>query len=111
MSNINLSSNVNSSDVAKEQLIADFKVVIADAEALIKATANQGGDAVATVRTRAEKSLVQAKAKMADVEGMLLARAKAASKVTDDYVRENPWQTLGIAASLGLLIGLVIGNR
>jgi ElaB/YqjD/DUF883 family membrane-anchored ribosome-binding protein len=111
MSNINLSSNVNSSDVAKAQLIDDFKVVIADAEALIKATANQGGDAVATVRIRAEKSLAQAKTKVVAVEGMLRARAKAASKVTDDYARENPWQTLGIAAGLGLLIGLVIGNR
>jgi hypothetical protein len=37
-------------DTSKEQLIADFKIVVADAEALIKATANQGGEALTAVR-------------------------------------------------------------
>lgn len=111
MNNINVPGKANFSDVTKEQLIADFNVVISDAEALIKATANQGGDAVAAVRAKAEKSLVVAKAKMADAEVALLARTKAASQVTDNYVRENPWQTMGIVAGLGLFIGFILGQR
>ena len=34
-------------------------------------------------------------------------RAKAAARATDEYVRDNPWQALGVAAAVGFLIGLV----
>ncbi len=111
MNTNNLPGEANFSDVTKEQLIADFKVVMSDAEALIKATANQGGEALATVRSKAEQSLAMAKAKMADVEAALLVRAKAAAKATDVYVHENPWQAIGVSAGIGLLIGFLMGRR
>jgi ElaB/YqjD/DUF883 family membrane-anchored ribosome-binding protein len=38
-------------------------------------------------------------------------RAKAAAKVTDDYVRDNPWQAIGIAAAIGFLAGLALSRR
>jgi ElaB/YqjD/DUF883 family membrane-anchored ribosome-binding protein len=93
--------------VTKEHLIADFKMVMSDTEALIKATANQGGEALATLRAKAEESLAMAKAKMVDAEAALLVRTKAA----DVYVHENPWQAMGIVAGLGLFIGFLIGRR
>jgi ElaB/YqjD/DUF883 family membrane-anchored ribosome-binding protein len=85
--------------------------VVTDAEALIKATANQGGEALAAVRVKAEASLARAKAKMADAEAALLVRAKAAAKATDVYVHENPWKAIGISGGLGLLIGFLMGRR
>jgi ElaB/YqjD/DUF883 family membrane-anchored ribosome-binding protein len=111
MSTINVPGETNFSDVSKERLIADFKVVISDAEALVKATANQGGDALATVRAKAEASLAMAKAKMAEAEAALRAQTKAAAKATDVYVHENPWKAIGIAAGLGLFIGFLMGRR
>ncbi len=104
-------NNLPVRDVTKEQLIADFKVVIADAEALLKATASQGGEAIANLRTKTEESLAAAKVKMADAQDALVERTKAAAKVTDEYVHDNPWQAAGIAAGIGLLIGLLIGRR
>ena len=80
MSTQNVPGEPDFPDVTKEQLIADFKTVVSDAEALIKATANQGGEALASVRARAEASLARAKAQMADAEAALLVRAKAAAK-------------------------------
>ena len=100
-----------SNDVTKEQLIADFKVVVADAEALLKATANQGGEKLAEVRAKAEESLRVAKEKMAEAQAALLVKTKAAAKATDAYVHENPWKSVGIAAGAGLVIGLLIGRR
>lgn len=100
-----------SDDVTKEQLIADFKVVMADAEALLKATANQGGEKLAEVRAKAEESLRVAKEKMAEAQTALLVKTKAAAKATDAYVHENPWKAVGIAAGVGLVIGLLIGRR
>ena len=98
-------------DVTKEQLIADFKTVVSDAEALIKATAGQGGEALASVRAKAEASLARAKTQMADAEAALVARAKAAAKATDVYVHENPWKAIGISAGVALLVGFIMGRR
>ena len=65
-------------DAAQEQLIANFKMVVSDTEDLLKATANQGGEALAAVRTKAEKSLAMAKTMMTDAEAALLDRTRAA---------------------------------
>lgn len=98
-------------EVTKEQLIDDFKVVVADAEALLKATASQGGEKMAEVRAKAEESLRVAKVKMAEAQAALLAKTKEAARATDVYVHENPWRAIGVAASVGLVIGLLIGRR
>jgi ElaB/YqjD/DUF883 family membrane-anchored ribosome-binding protein len=103
--------SVETDDVTKEQLIHDFKVVVADAEALLKATAGQGGEAMTAVRAKVEASLAVAKAKMADAQAALMVRTKAAAKATDEYVHVHPWQAIGVAASVGMVIGLLIGRR
>ena len=109
--NANYSVDTDTSDVTKQQLINDFKVVVADAEALLKATAGQGGEAVAAARAKAEASLAAAKAKMADVQAALLVRTRAAAGATDEYVHTHPWQSIGGAAAVGVVIGLLIGRR
>ena len=109
--NAQYSAGTVPSDVTKQQLINDFKVVVADAEALLKATAGQGGEAVAAARAKAEASLAEAKAKIADAQAVLLVRTKAAVWATDDYVHTHPWQSIGAAAGVGLVIGLLVGRR
>jgi ElaB/YqjD/DUF883 family membrane-anchored ribosome-binding protein len=98
-------------DVSKEQLVNDFKVVVADAEALIKATANQGGEKVAELRAKTEESLKAARARIAEAQSVVIAKTKEAAKVTDEYVHENPWKAVGAAAGVGLVIGLLIGRK
>ncbi|MDD4881735.1 MAG: DUF883 family protein [Gallionellaceae bacterium] len=100
-----------SGEVTSEQLVADFKVVVADAEALLKATAGQGGEKLAEVRAKAEESLRVAKARLADAQEALIIKTRAAAKATDAYVHENPWRAIGVAAGVGLVIGLLIGRR
>lgn len=95
----------------KQELINDFKVVVADAEALLKATAAQGGEKLNEVRAKAEKSLKVAKAGIADAQVAVIANAKKAADVTDVYVHENPWRAIGFAAGVGLVVGLLIGRR
>jgi ElaB/YqjD/DUF883 family membrane-anchored ribosome-binding protein len=98
-------------EMTSEQLVADFKVVLADAEALLKVTANQGGEKVAEARAKAEESIKVAKARMAEAQAALLVKTKEAAKATDVYVHENPWTAMGVAAGVGLVIGLLIGRR
>jgi len=98
-------------DATKEQLIADFKTVVADAEALLKATANQGGSELTDLRAKAEASLKSAKATIASEQDALLASAKEAAKSADIYVHDNPWGAVGVGAGIGLLIGLLSSRR
>lgn len=93
----------------KDRLINEFKVVVADAEALLKATANTGGEKLAEVRAKAEKSLSIAKAGMVDTQTVVVARAKEAAKATDIYVHNNPWKVIGSSAGVSLVIGVVVG--
>ena len=111
MNTFYLSADTDPSGVTKEQLIHDFKVVVADAEALLKATAGQGGEAMAAVRAKVGASLATAKAKLSDAQAALLAKTKAAAKATDEYVHVHPWQAIGVAASVGVVVGLLIGRR
>ncbi len=96
--NANDMSGANTPEVSKEKLIRDFKVVVADAEA-------------AAARSRIEDSLKVAKAKMLDAEEQLLQKTKAAARATDDYVHDHPWHAVGIAAGIGLVVGMLIGRR
>ncbi len=98
-------------DVSKEKLVADLKVVVADAEELLRATASQAGEKVAAARERIQASLATAKVKLTDAERALLEKSKLAAKATDDYVRENPWQAVGVAAVAGLVLGVLISRR
>jgi len=100
-----------SNDVSKEKLVADLKVVVADAEELLRATASQAGEKVSAARERIQASLATAKVKLGDAERALLEKTKQAAKATDDYVRENPWQAVGIAAMSGLVLGILISRR
>jgi len=98
-------------DVSKDKLVADMKVVIADAEELLKATASAAGDRVSAARTRMEDSLHTARVKLAEAQEVVVDKAKAAARATDDYVHDHPWQAIGIAAGLGFAIGMLVNRR
>ena len=98
-------------DVSKEKLAADLKVVVADAEELLRATASQAGDKVGVARERIQASLASARVKLADTERAVLDKTKIAAKATDEYVHENPWQAVGVAAVIGFLLGALITRR
>ena len=100
---------------ARDKLIEDFKAVMHDAEELLKATENQTGDKIAAVRTRTEESLREARRKLSEMEGDLVEQvnttAKAAARTTDQLVHDNPWQSVALAAAVGLMLGMLTGRR
>ncbi len=95
----------------KEKLVSDMKVVVSDAEEILRATAGVAGEKVGELRERIIDRLRDAKVRIADAEEMLVDRTKAAARTTDDYVNDNPWRAVGIAAGIGLLVGIIIGRR
>jgi ElaB/YqjD/DUF883 family membrane-anchored ribosome-binding protein len=92
----------------KDRLVGDLKSLIADAEELLRATKSHAGEAVAAARQKIEQSLIEGKKALSDAEQMVIQRSKEAADIADDYVRENPWSAIGIAAGVGFLVGLLV---
>jgi ElaB/YqjD/DUF883 family membrane-anchored ribosome-binding protein len=100
-----------SNTVTTAKLVEDLQLVVRDAEALLQATAAQGGEKIEALRARATESLQAARRRLATVEKQALQEARQAAAAADDYVHANPWQAVGVAAGVGLLLGLLIGRR
>ena len=98
-------------DAARDRLIADVKVLMADADEIVKAMASATGEKAIELADRLRINMRNAKDKMADMQVLVTDKAKVAARVTDDYVHDNPWQAVGIAAGVGLLLGLLMGRR
>lgn len=98
-------------EISKEKLMQDFRVVVADAEDLLRATAGQAGEKVAAARERIQENLVAAKVRLAAAEEAVAAKAKEAAKATDEYVHENPWKAVGIGVGVGLIVGMLISRN
>jgi ElaB/YqjD/DUF883 family membrane-anchored ribosome-binding protein len=111
MNNIDMYNQAHNVNMTKQQLLTDLKLVLSDVDALVRATADQGGAEIAKVRTKTADTVAAIKTRVTATEAALLSKAKHASEFTDDYVRGNPWRTLGIVTGVGLLIGLFIGRR
>lgn len=86
------------------KLMADVKAVVADIEAITKAG---GADAAAQVSSK----LALLKEKVVVAERAMVEKAKASAKAVDGYVHENPWKSIGIAAGVGVLIGLLLNRN
>lgn len=91
-----------------DQLIGEFKALMADAEALIKATEDHPSETIGSIRNKALETLSGAKESISKLDGSLTDKAKVVAEGADDFVHRNPWEAVGVAAGLGILIGLLI---
>lgn len=101
----------NDTAVTKDKLTQDLKIVVADAEELVRATASQAGEKVAVAREKIQDSLHRARIKLAEAEDMMIDKTRQAARATDEYVHDHPWKAVGVAAGIGLIVGLLIGRR
>jgi ElaB/YqjD/DUF883 family membrane-anchored ribosome-binding protein len=89
-----------------ERLLQDLKAVVRDGEELLRAGARDVSKRGQAARERLASALEVAK----DTQRKLQDRATAGVKATDRKIRDNPYQSIGIAFGIGLLIGVVL-NR
>ena len=94
-----------------DRLMGDLQAVVRDTENLLKATAGDASERVAKARAHAEESLRQARVRLHEMQQHLAARAREAAQKTNEYVHENPWPSMGVAAGIGFMIGLLVGRR
>ena len=98
-------------NTSKDELITDMKVVLTDVEDLLKAATAATGETAAALREKAAGRLKVATEKLTDLQEAALLKGKEAAKVTDDYVHDHPWMAVGIAATTGFLLGLLVSRR
>ena len=97
--------------ITTDKLKQDMHAVVVDAEELLKATAGQTGERIEKIRTRAEQSLRSARHRLQETGQAVQAKAREAVLNVDDQVHKNPWSAVGVAAGVGLVIGILIGRR
>jgi ElaB/YqjD/DUF883 family membrane-anchored ribosome-binding protein len=98
-------------EASADKLMSDLRAVLEDAEALLTATAGQAGEKIQRARERATETVRAARERLADTQEEVVKRAKVAVKETDTYVRDNPWQAVGIAAGVAFIIGVLVSRR
>ncbi len=106
-----MSDSASTSVTDQQQLVSDMKSAIAEAEDMLHATADQAGDKIASMRARIQERLKGARVRLAEAEVNLIAKTRAAARATDAYVHESPWTAVGIAAGVGLVLGVILGRR
>lgn len=101
-------SNVKSQ---QEQLQAEFQALITDAEVLLQHAAGLAGEHADELREQIQRNLQRARDTLSNSEAALREHGTAVRKASEAYVQSNPWQAIGVAASIGLLLGLLLGRR
>jgi ElaB/YqjD/DUF883 family membrane-anchored ribosome-binding protein len=87
-------------EAATGKLMDELRDVVAAAEDLLKATAGEHGERIEEVRARAEESLRAARERLEGVGRRL-----------NDQVHEHPWTAVGIAAGVGLVLGILLARK
>lgn len=89
----------------------EFQNVLSDIEDLVKTTTSLTGEDLTRAKAKISERVASAKQTVALMAGVITDRARKTVKATDGYVHEQPWQSIGIGAALGLLVGFVLARR
>lgn len=104
-------ANITETQVSRDKIKSDLRTVLSDMDEYLRATASQTGEKIGVIRERLQEHMHRAKDRLADTREIVVDKTKEAAKATDEYVHDNPWRAVGIAAGIGLIIGMLIGRR
>lgn len=85
----------------------DMSQLAEDARALMAATADVAGEKVGEARKRLAAALESGK----EIYGRVRDKTVEKAKAVDETVHEHPYQAMGIAFGVGILIGVLVTRR
>lgn len=94
----------------RDNLSSGLKSVMQDAQDLVDTTGDQVDDRFKVAREKLKAAIQTAKDELPKATKKAVEKSKQAAHVTDEYVGGNPWKAVGLAAAIGLLVGVVIGR-
>ncbi|HYD60357.1 MAG TPA: DUF883 family protein [Noviherbaspirillum sp.] len=89
----------------------DMKTLVKDAQELLREASLTTGEKADELRARGLALLDAAMEKAHEVQAIAIEKGKAAAQSTDEFVHEHPWKAVGIAAGVGLVVGMLISRR
>lgn len=104
-------SETKSIESSKDKLVSDIKLVIADAEQLSRETAGTLSGKAKEVRERLETRIAEARTQLHELEGVVKDKAIEGAKETDRVIREHPYESLGVAFGVGILLGALLSRK
>ena len=98
---------MNPSEINTGRLVSELKTVTKDAEELLKTVSGEKGNGSHEIRMRLSSAIESAKATYHRLEEKAVAGAKA----TDKAIRAHPYESLGVAFGIGLLVGVLMERK
>jgi ElaB/YqjD/DUF883 family membrane-anchored ribosome-binding protein len=106
-----MESSSNTAQGVGKYANGQVRTFLDNVEDLTKALKDVDTPDVARVRAKVKIALAAAKSAVADTATQLRGQAQQVGKRTDTFVRDNPWQVIGVAAVIGLAVGILASRR
>lgn len=95
----------------RDRLASQLRSLADDAEEMLKAASRSGNEQLSAVRDRLERGVSTAREELSSFQEAAFDRARQTAADTDEYVHEHPWNAIGVAAGVGLLLGVLLARR
>jgi ElaB/YqjD/DUF883 family membrane-anchored ribosome-binding protein len=99
--------SANDPDESTEKLLQDLKEVVQDGEELLRAGAEELSEKGMAARARLSSALDAAR----ETGRRLQERTVEGARATDRAIRANPYQSIGIAFGIGLVVGIILNRK
>ena len=108
-----MEAQLDNSSVRKVKKMANASIndFLDNVDDLTKAIKDVEAPEIARVRAKVKMALAAAKSALSDSAAQVRGQARQVTQTTDNYVRDNPWQVVGIAAVIGLALGIMMTRR
>jgi ElaB/YqjD/DUF883 family membrane-anchored ribosome-binding protein len=93
--------------LGRQKIAEDLRTLVSDTEELLRLTASASGEQIDVLRARLRERLDDAKSALADASSVARGKYRVAADNADQYVRDNPWQAVGVGVGVGILLGVL----
>jgi ElaB/YqjD/DUF883 family membrane-anchored ribosome-binding protein len=93
-----------------QKIVEDLRVLLRDSEEMLRLAANVPGEGVGALRERLRTHVETLQSALGDAQRGAHRRYREATAGTERYVRDNPWQSVAIAAGTGFLLGVLVAR-
>jgi ElaB/YqjD/DUF883 family membrane-anchored ribosome-binding protein len=96
--------------LGKQKIVEDLNVLLTDSEEMLRLVGQLPGEGVDALRDRLRAHVDTLQAALADAQVAAQRGYRSATVQTERYVRQNPWQALGLAAAAGFVLGVLVAR-
>ncbi|KNC12166.1 hypothetical protein AC791_02175 [Klebsiella sp. RIT-PI-d] len=100
-----------SKDNNTDHLRAELKSLTDTLEEVLSSSGDKSKEEMSKLRSKAERALKDSRRSLGETGDALAKQTRVAAERTDEYVRENPWASVGIGAAIGVVLGVLVARR